>query len=95
MLHLGRSRHQHRNRHHFHGNTTYSLADVRPGHEAQVTNFSDELSPDRRFYLQSYGLIPGQVVHVVQQSPVTVIQIENLELALEGTLARRVHVRAS
>lgn len=57
-----------------------------------MTDFSDELSPDRRFYLQSYGLVPGQVVHVVQQSPVTIIQIEHLELALECELARRVHV---
>jgi Fe2+ transport system protein FeoA len=42
--------------------------------------------------LQAYGLIPGDWVYVVQQKPVTVVQIEHLELALEGDLARQVEV---
>ena len=40
----------------------------------------------------AYGLIPGNWVEVVQHSPVTVVQVENTELALEDELASQIEV---
>jgi Fe2+ transport system protein FeoA len=42
--------------------------------------------------LQAYGLAPGHCVRILQHSPVTIVQIEHTELALEGGLARQVEV---
>jgi Fe2+ transport system protein FeoA len=69
-----------------------SLVDIPPGGWAQVVGFLVGLSEERKAHLQSYGLTPGTWVRVVQHSPVTVIQVEQLELALEGDLARQVQV---
>lgn len=70
-----------------------TLAELTPGKTATVTGFSTRISPDRRAQLQSYGIIPGHPLSVVQHSPVTIIQVENIELALERNLARLVQVR--
>jgi Fe2+ transport system protein FeoA len=69
-----------------------SLVDIPPGCRARVVGFLVGLSDERKAHLQSYGLTPGTWVRVVQHSPVTVIQVEQLELALEGDLARQVQV---
>ena len=69
-----------------------SLVDIPPGGRARVVGFQVGLSDERKAHLQSYGLTPGTWVRVVQHSPVTVIQVEQLELALEGDLARQVQV---
>ncbi len=69
-----------------------TLAGVRPGGTAQVEGFLSGLSSERRAHLQSYGLVPGACVRVLQHSPVTVIQIEHLELALERDVAAKVRV---
>lgn len=37
-------------------------------------------------------MVPGYLVRVIQQAPVTVVQIEHTELALESGLAREVQV---
>jgi Fe2+ transport system protein FeoA len=50
------------------------------------------LSPERRAHLQAYGLVPGHWVRILQHSPVTIVQIEHLELAMEHGLARQVQV---
>lgn len=63
------------------------------GQSAQVEGFLAELPPERRIRLQSYGLVPGAWVLVLQHAPVTVVQIEHLELALENNLASKVRVR--
>jgi len=47
----------------------------------------------RRAHLQAYGLIPDDWVRVVQHSPVTVIQIDQTELALENSLASQIEVQ--
>lgn len=69
-----------------------TLAAVRPGGIAQVEGFHPGLASDRRAHLQAYGLVPGARVRVLQHSPVTVVQIEHLELALERDLAAKVRV---
>lgn len=70
-----------------------SLSDVPPGWRAKVVGFRDGISPARRAHLQAYGLIPDDWVWVVQHSPVTVIRIEQTELALENSLASEIEVQ--
>ena len=47
---------------------------------------------ERLNHLRAYGLVPGHCVRVLQHSPVTVVQVEHTELALEGDLARQIEV---
>jgi Fe2+ transport system protein FeoA len=68
------------------------LADVPPGYCARVGGFESSLSPEQLTHLKAYGLVPGHWVRVLQHSPVTVVQIEHTELALEGDLARQIRV---
>jgi Fe2+ transport system protein FeoA len=75
------------------GYTGITLADVPPGARAIVSGFSDEFPAERRAILQAYGLNPEYEVRVVQHSPVTVIQVENTELALEEELALGIQVK--
>ena len=69
-----------------------TLADVPSGHQALIEGFTYSIPTDRREHLQAYGVVPGHWVQVIQHSPVTVIQIEHTELALELDLARKVNV---
>jgi Fe2+ transport system protein FeoA len=71
---------------------TVTLADAPPGSQVQVVQFLSGLSGDRQAHLRAYGLAPGRWLHVKQHAPVTVIQIDQTELALEDTLARLVSV---
>jgi Fe2+ transport system protein FeoA len=79
----------HRHRRHRHGLT---LSDVPPGWQAKVVGFRDGFPPVRQAHLQAYGLVPNDWVRVVQHSPVTVIQIDQTELALENSLASQIEV---
>lgn len=69
-----------------------TLADVPPDCQAKVIGFLPGLPKERKAHLQAYGLVPGYWVRVIQQSPVTVVQVEHTELALERELAREVQV---
>lgn len=69
-----------------------SLADTPVGMLVQVAGFRAGLAGDRCSQLQSYGLSPGQPVKVLQHVPVTVLQIEQFELALERDMAAYVEV---
>ena len=69
-----------------------TLADVPQGCTAKVLGFSQYMPPERLGHLQALGLIPGHKVRVVQHSPVTVVQIEHTELALERELAREIQI---
>ena len=71
-----------------------TLADVPPGSCMRVLGFLPGLSANRKAQLQAYGMTPGHCVRVLQHSPVTVVQVEHTELALEGDLARQVRVEA-
>ena len=75
------------------GSTPVSLADVPPGWQAIVVGFSGDFPAERRTILQAYGLVPNYKVRVLQHSPVTVIQVDNTELALEKELARGIQVK--
>ncbi len=70
-----------------------TLADLRPGEEARLLSFSSEIPPERLNQLQSYGLLPGCQVRVLQNWPVIVVQVEHTELAVENDLARQIFIR--
>ena len=72
--------------------TNRTLADIRPGEQTKVAGFSARLSPARLAHLRAYGLVEGYPIRVVQQKPVTVVQVDFVELALEEALARGVFV---
>ena len=77
-----------------HAKVGLTLADVPPGWMARLVGFTDRISPDRQARLQAYGLIPNYWVRVVQHSPVTVIRLDNTELALEPELAGEIQVQS-
>jgi len=63
------------------------LTQVPVGSRARVAAL-DSLSISQRERLQAYGLVPGHWISVIQHSPVTVVQVEQTELAFEDEIAR-------
>lgn len=74
------------------GSDAGTLAAVRPGEQVSLKEFAQGMPVERWAHLQAYGLVPGCLVRVVQHSPVTVVQVEQTELALESDLARQIRV---
>jgi hypothetical protein len=72
-----------------------TLADAPLGCKVKVVGFSAGVPQDRRFYLQAYGLVVNYWVQVVQHKPVTIVRLDNIELALENDLARGILVQSS
>lgn len=70
-----------------------TLADATPGSMVKITGFCGKLSKERCSHLRAYGLVPGNFVKVLQHSPVTVIQIDHTELAMELELACEIQVQ--
>jgi Fe2+ transport system protein FeoA len=60
-------------------------------HAARVVEM-DALPVAYRDQLRGYGILPGCVLRIIQCSPVTVVQIEHTELAIEWTIAQAVRV---
>jgi Fe2+ transport system protein FeoA len=58
---------------------------------ARVVDVSALAAPQRE-QLQGYGILSGSVMRVLQRTPVTVVQIEHTELAIETELARAIWV---
>jgi Fe2+ transport system protein FeoA len=52
----------------------------------------EELSATFAEQLQSYGLTPGQHLRIMQHRPVTIVQVDRIELALESDIAHGVRV---
>lgn len=78
----------------FHGEGM-TLVDAPPGCRVEVIGFAEEFPADRQAYLQAYGLVLNYCVQVLQQKPVTILRVDQIELALEGDLARGIFVRMS
>jgi Fe2+ transport system protein FeoA len=68
-----------------------TLADVPLDQRARVVDM-EALPLIQREQLHGYGILPGCVLRVVQRTPVTVVQIEHTELALETAIARAMRV---
>jgi Fe2+ transport system protein FeoA len=73
-------------------NRPLSLVDVAPGTTTQVIGFFPGLPPERYAQLRAYGIASGSSVKIIQHEPVTIIQVEFTELALEADIARGVQV---
>jgi Fe2+ transport system protein FeoA len=67
------------------------LDQAKPGTQVVVLDFGS-VDPVQKDHLQAYGLTPGRQVLVLQQRPVTVVQIEYTELAFEKVIAQQVMV---
>ena len=93
LLAMGKTKGARRMRRRRRGEVGLTLADVPPGWMAKVAGFAEGFPANRRAQLLAYGLVPDYWVRVMQHSPVTVIQVEHTELALERELAGAVQVQ--
>ena len=59
------------------------------GKPAVITGYG-KLPPTIRQHLQAYGLLPGRAIRVLAQQPLTIILIEQTEIALEGCVAQQI-----
>lgn len=66
-----------------------NLSQSPAGQTVTVRDLGD-LPPASRQHLQAYGLVPGRTVLVLSQSPVTIILVEQTELAFEKEIALKV-----
>ena len=71
-----------------------NLAQAISGKTVKISGFG-ALSATQRQHLQAYGLMPGRTVQVIAQQPVTIILIEQTELAFESDVARQIWVEPS
>jgi Fe2+ transport system protein FeoA len=69
-----------------------TLARVSAGGRAVVTKYLPGMPAERYAQLRAYGLGPGCEVFVLQHTPITVIRIDHLELALEHCLVKEIQV---
>jgi Fe2+ transport system protein FeoA len=69
------------------------LSFLLPGVKARVESIDDAVEATQREQLVAYGLAPGRPLVVLQQRPMTVVMVDEVELALEETVARHVWVR--
>jgi Fe2+ transport system protein FeoA len=67
------------------------MSEMPPGSLARVFAF-EHLGKSQIENLQAFGLSPGQWVRVLQQAPETVIEVGNIELAIEEELARKIRM---
>jgi len=70
-----------------------TMAEAAPGADIILESYGD-VDADLSRSLQAYGLLPGRRVRVLSQRPVTMVQIEQTELAIENQIARGIHVRS-
>lgn len=73
-------------------NPEKTLASILPGEKAVIVDFLPGISGEQRAHLLAYGVIPGNIIRVIQQSPVTILEVDQLELALEKTIASSIKV---
>jgi len=78
------------------GRLPLTLLDVPLGCHAKIgappTSADPNSSAQGLDQLQAYGLASGYWVRVLQRTPVIVVQIDHLELAMENELASRVPI---
>ncbi len=69
-----------------------TLDQVPPGEVIQIDKFSPGLSLLHQLRLQAFGVEPGQALSIIQQHPVTIVQVDRTELAVERYLAHQIYV---
>lgn len=70
-----------------------NLALAAPGTVVRVSSIGDAAA-EWREHLQAYGISRGREIQVVQQSPVTVVRVDLVDLAFEERIAREIAVDA-
>ena len=68
------------------------LAFITPGSEVRLAALGQQIDPLQREQLTAYGLAENRTLRVLQQKPMTVILADEVELALEHTVARHIWV---
>lgn len=68
------------------------LSFLLPGVQARVDVIDDAIDPTQREQLVAYGLAPDRPLVVLQQRPITIVMVDEVELALEESVARHVWV---
>ena len=68
------------------------LAFIPPGNEVRLAALGEEIDPLQREQLTAYGLAETRPIRVLQQKPMTVILADEVELALEHSVARHIWV---
>jgi Fe2+ transport system protein FeoA len=69
------------------------LSFLLPGTKARVEAIDDAVDPTQREQLVAYGLAPDRPLLVLQQRPMIIVMIDEVELALEADVARHIWVR--
>ena len=69
------------------------LSVLLPGAHAVVDGIDGGIDPAQQEQLLAYGVAPARAVRVLQQRPLTIVMIDEVELALEAGVARRIWVR--
>lgn len=59
-----------------------------PGSDGTVAEIGNGIDSVQREQLAAYGLVAGCTLKVLQQRPMSVILVDELELALEAAVAR-------
>lgn len=70
------------------------LSEAPPGCRVCMAGFAPE-GVCWRERLQAYGIAPGRDLDVIQQSPVTVVRVDHVELAFERVVAQDIIVSPS
>ena len=69
----------------------YALADLPRSRQGRVIDVS-ALPAGQREQLQGYGILPGCTLRVTQHAPVTIVLIEQTELAIETDVAQAIQI---
>ncbi len=75
-----------------HHDARLPLAFISPGQEVRLDSLGIEIDSQLREQLIAYGLAETRPIKVMQQKPMTVIIADEVELALEHSIARHVWV---
>ena len=70
------------------------LAFVPPGRQMLLAEFGAGLDPLQREQLAAYGLTENRPLLVLEQQPMTIVQAEHVEIAIEHTVARNIWVES-
>jgi Fe2+ transport system protein FeoA len=62
------------------------LSEVGAGQEARIVSL-ETLPLTRQRYLHAFGIVPGAIISIQQQRPVTIIEVDRTELAIEREVA--------
>jgi Fe2+ transport system protein FeoA len=73
------------------GITNQTLADMKENVDVKIVDFID-MNTSIKKHLHAYGLTNGRIVRVISNRPEMIIQIEETELALEHSVARKILV---